>query len=128
MKCGAVASRRGWWIGAGLLFLSGCLVDFYGGAPRLQVVNGSGFAVKAVGIGNPADSVWIRAFDPVVRPGQRSEVVDLPVAGRLRLWMRVADTSGNWDTVLTGTLALGVGDSRRWEVSGDQRSRLSTSP
>ncbi len=128
MRRGVIASKRGWWIAAGLLSLSGCLVDFYGGAPRLQVVNNSGFTVWAVGIGNPADSVWTHSFDPLVRPGQRSAVVDLPVAGRLRLWIRVADSVAGWDTLLTGELSLGVGDSRRWEVSGDQRSRLSTSP
>jgi hypothetical protein len=106
--------------------LSGCLLDLYGGDPRVQIKNTSAFQVRAVGIGAASDPTWKHDLDPVLLSGRSSEVIDLPAAGRLRLWVRVADSTAAWDTVLVDELSVGVGDFRLLEVSGGVREKLST--
>jgi hypothetical protein len=80
-----------------------------------------------VGIGEPDDPTWKRDLDPLLLPGKSSEVIDLPVAGGLRLWVRVADTARKWDTVLNSPMDVEVGEFRLLEVSGNERWKLSTS-
>lgn len=119
--------KHGWWfVAAGALALSGCLLDLYGGDPRLQCKNSSTREVVAVGIGDPADPTWKRDLDPVLGPGSSSEVVDLPVAGDLRLWVRVADTARDWDTVVFHPVHFEVGQFRLLEVSGNDPLKVST--
>lgn len=108
--------------------LSGCLVDLYGGDPRLQLKNSSAFLVEAVGIGDPDNAAWKHDLEPILKTGKTSEVIDLPVAGDLNLWIRVSDTTAGWDTILTRPQAFDVGGFRLIEVSGQERNRLSTSP
>jgi len=110
----------------GILGLSGCLLDLYGGDPRLQCKNSSLLQVSQVGVGEPDDPTWKRVLDPLLMPGKSSEVIDLPVAGELRLWVRVTDTARRWDTVLVYPIGFDVGQFRLLEVSGTDRLKLST--
>jgi hypothetical protein len=110
----------------GVLGLSGCLLDLYGGDPRLQCKNSSSVQVSAVGIGDPDDPTWIHELDPLLLPGKSSEVIDLPVAGDLRLWVRLTDTARQWDTVLLHPIGFEAGQFQLLEVSGSDRWKLST--
>jgi len=103
-------------------------VDLYGGDPRLQLKNSSAFLVKAVGIGDPDNAAWTHDLEPILKSGKTSEVIDLPVAGDLNLWIRVSDTATSWDTLLIRPQAFDVGEFRLLEVSGQEHNRLSTSP
>lgn len=109
-----------------VLVMSGCLLDLYGGDPRVQIKNSSAFQVQAIGIGPASDPTWKHDLDPVLGTGRSSEVVDLPVAGDLRVWIRVTDSARIWDTVLVDELSIEVGQFRLLEVSGSDRSKLST--
>lgn len=109
-----------------VLGMSGCLLDLYGGDPRVQIKNSSAFQVETIGIGLASDPTWKHDLEPVLGTGKSSEVVDLPAAGDLRLWIRVTDTARTWDTVLVNELSIGVGGFRLLEVSGSDRSKLST--
>ncbi len=111
----------------GLLSLSGCLLDLYGGNPRLQVKNSSAFLVRSVGIGEAEDPTWKHDLDPILKSGKSSEVIELPVAGTLRLWIQLGDTTTAWDTLLIRTLDIEAGAFQLLEVSGLSPSELSTS-
>lgn len=108
--------------------LSGCLVDLYGGDPRLQLKNSSVFQVKTVGVGDPDNPTWTHDLEPILKTGKTSEVIDLPVSGDLNLWIRVSDTTTSWDTVLVRPQGFEIGAFRLLEVTGQDRSELSTSP
>ena len=118
--------KIGWILGLGMIGLSGCLLDLYGGDPRLQCKNSSLVQVRAVGVGDPDDPTWTHDLDPLLMPGKSSEVIDLPVAGDLRLWVRVTDTARHWDTVLVYPIRFDVGQFRLLEVSGSNGLTLST--
>lgn len=102
-----------------LLGFTGCMVDFYGGDPRLQLSNGSRrWNLESVGLGDAARPGWTRSFDPHVAYGGLTEVMDLPVAGDLKLFLRVRDTSGR-DSVLLWHLTEEAGDFRKLQVVED---------
>lgn len=117
---------------AGLLamagLLGGCLVDLQGGMPRIQFKNSSAFRVTSTGIGDPDDPTWSHELEPVLKPGKSSEVIDLPVAGALDLWVRLSDSTSSWDTVLVRRIDLDLGDFELLPVSGQAPSELSTFP
>lgn len=114
-------------LAAAALLVSGCILDLYGGDPRVQIRNSSGFFVRTIGIGNPSDPSWKHDLDPLLKMGKSSEVIDLPVAGDLRMWIQVTDTLGVWDTVMVREQSFDVGEFRLIEVSGLVASNLSTS-
>lgn len=120
--------RRILAVGIAFAALSGCLVDLYGGDPRLQLKNSSIFQVATVGVGDPDNPVWTHDLEPILKTGKASEVIDLPVAGRLDLWIAVRDTASGWDTVLVRPQDFELGGFRLLEVKGQDRSELSTSP
>lgn len=66
--------------------LSGCLLDIYGGAPRVQLENRTTLPVRSITLGPPGASAWSHTFAPSVTPGKRSQTFDLPAAGDLRLF------------------------------------------
>jgi len=102
-----------------LLGFTGCMVDFYGGDPRLQMFNGSRrWNLQALGLGDPAKPGWTRGFDPAVAYGGLTEVMDLPVAGDLKLFFRVRDASGR-DSVLLWHLTEEAGDFRKLQIVED---------
>lgn len=107
-----------------LLGFTGCMVDFYGGEPRLQVGNGSHrWNLQSVGLGDTAKPGWTRGFDPGVAYGGLTEVMDLPVAGDLKLFLRVRDASG-LDSVVLWNLTLEVGDFRKLQMVDDSIGNL----
>lgn len=107
-----------------LLGLSGCMVDFYGGNPRLQVLDGSRrWKLESVGLGDTAEPVWTRGFDPPVAYGGLTEVMDLPVAGDLNLFLRLRDTLDK-DTTILHPLSEGAGDFRKIEMADDSAGIL----
>ena len=117
------------WIVAALgLPLSGCLVDLYGGDPRLQFKNSSAFLVRSVGIGDPDRPAWKHDLNPVLKTGKSSEVIDLPAAGDLHLWVLVSDTGNKWDTLLVREMSFEVGNFEQLEITGETLPKLSTSP
>ena len=92
-----------------ILVLQGCILDLYGGNPRLQIENqAAGWRVDQVGIGDTLQPVWYSVFDPPVVSGTSSAVVESPVAGRVRLHLRLRDTTG--DTLLQTEVQLQEGD------------------
>ena len=111
---------------AGLL-VTGCLIDLYGGDPRLQFKNSSAYLVRSVGIGDADNPTWKHDLDPALKPEKTSEVIEMPVAGDLRIWIRLTDTAEIWDTLLIRTESFEIGEFNLIEVSGEQRSELSTS-
>lgn len=113
--------------GLACLVVSGCLVDLYGGDPRLQFKNSSDFLIRSVGIGDPDNPTWKHDLDPALKPEKSSEVIEMPVAGDLRLWIRVSDTAMSRDTVLTRVESFEIGEFNLIEVSGKELSGLSTS-
>ncbi|HQF54092.1 MAG TPA: hypothetical protein PK208_03130 [Fibrobacteria bacterium] len=115
-------------MGIAIAALSGCLVDLYGGDPRLQLKNTSAFPVKTVGVGDPDNPTWTHDLEPVLKTGKTSEVIDLPVAGDLNLWILVSDTAAGLDTVLLRPQRFDLGGFRLLEVKGQDRSELSTTP
>ena len=120
--------RRNLAMGIGIAALSGCLVDLNGGDPRLQLKNTSVFLVKTVGVGDPDNPTWTHDLEPVLKTGKTSEVIDLPVAGDLNLWILVSDTAAGLDTVLLRPQRFDLGGFRLLEVNGQDRSELSTTP
>lgn len=119
---------RGWGLlGVACVLTSGCLIDLYGGDPRLQFKNSSAFLVQSVGIGDVDNPPWKHDLDPALKPEKSSEVIEMPVAGSLRIWIRVSDTAKTWDTVLTRLEEVDFGEFNLIHVSGQQRSELSTS-
>lgn len=72
MKTGILAST------SLAVLLSSCLAGLEGGDPRVQVRNTWSDTVRAISVGS-----WMRPFQPPVAPGSTSEMVELPVAGRL---------------------------------------------
>lgn len=112
----------------GAATLSGCLVDLYGGDPRLQLKNSSVFQVRTVGVGDPDNPTWTHDLEPILRTGKVSEVIDLPVAGDLNFWILVSDTTTSWDTILVRPQRFDLGGFRLLEVKGQDRSELSTTP
>ena len=103
-----------------LLGFSGCMVDFYGGNPRLQVAVGSHrWKLESVGLGDDTSSPgWTRGFDPPVVYGGLTEVMDLPVAGDLNLYLRVRDTLGK-DSAVRFHLSEEAGDFRKLRLADD---------
>lgn len=106
----------------------GCLVDIHGGDPRLQIKNSSSFIVRSTGIGDPQKPTFIHELNPALKPEKSSEVIELPAAGRLNLWIRISDSAKNWDTVLYRPHSIDLGEFQTIEVSGEQRGVLSTLP
>lgn len=89
--------------------LSSCLVGLEGGDPRLQLQNTWSDTVHAVSIGE-----WKRSFDPVVAPGSISEIVEVPVAGRLIIG--IWGTREGRDTLLDKReVEIGLGEYVRLE-------------
>lgn len=81
--------------------LGGCLLDLYGGSPRVRIRNSTASdTVELVGIGDPESPGWTCAFDPAVAPGKSSSTLDLPVGGELNVFLRVRDSAGTDTTVL----------------------------
>lgn len=115
-------------VGIAFAALSGCLVDLYGGDPRLQLKNSSVFQVATVGVGDPDNPVWTHDLEPILKTGKASEVIDLPVSGNLDFWILVRDTAASWDTLLVRPQDFELGGFRLLEVKGQDRSELSTSP
>ena len=115
-------------LGGAALWLTGCLVDIYGGDPRLQIKNSSLFYIRSTGIGNPDNPTFFHELDPVLRPEKNSEVIELPAAGDLHFWVRVSDSAKSWDTVLQCVRSVDIGQFQIIEVLGEQRGALSTSP
>ena len=104
-----------------LLFalLGGCLLDLYGGPPRVRIRNStSADTVKLVGIGDADSPGWTQAFDPAVAPGKSSSTVDLPVGGELNLFLRVRDSAGT-DTIVPRRVSVGSGGYLELEVATD---------
>jgi hypothetical protein len=100
-----------------LLPLGGCLLDLYGGDPRLRVRDATACdTVLSVGLGDPSDPAWSRSFSPAVAPGKSGETVDLPVGGRLQLFVLVRDSAGN-DTALARTIDDEAGDYVELDVA-----------
>jgi len=118
---------KGWCV-VGLVapWLTGCLVDIYGGDPRLQVKNSSLMYVRSVGIGDPDKPSFLHEMDPVLKPEKSSEVVELPAAGDLKIWVKVSDSAKSWDTILVCPRSVDLGEFEIIEVSGEQRGSLST--
>lgn len=99
--------------------LGGCLVDIYGGNPRIQVENGTrGWRIARLGIGDTGTAVWARTFDPLVQPGSSSEVVESPIAGNLHLFLVLRD-SGSTLRVLRPLVRLEVGGFCRLALDTD---------
>lgn len=104
--------------------LSGCLVDLYGGDPRLQVMDASHrWNLVTVGLGDTARPDWTRGFDPPISNGKLSEVMDLPVAGNLNAYMELRDTSGT-DTFVSFALSAEIGQFRKLSLEDDSAGRL----
>ena len=102
-----------------VLGTSGCLVDLYGGDPRIQVSNHSHrWTVRSVGLGDTARPGWSKSFDPAITFGALTEAMDLPVAGRLNLFVRLRDTSG-LDSAITAPLSVDAGDFRKLQLVED---------
>lgn len=78
-----------------LPFLGGCLLDLWGGSPRLQVRDDDTLAsVAAVELyGTDSVAVWRQDFEPAVAPGALSRVFDAPESGALRLRIVWTDSS-----------------------------------
>ena len=107
-----------------LLGFTGCMGDFYGGEPRLQVANGSRrWNLESVGLGDTANPGWTQGFDPRVAYGSLTEVMDLPVGGDLKLFLRVRDTSGQ-ESVLLMQLTEKAGDFRKLQMLEDSTGVL----
>ncbi|HXP90698.1 MAG TPA: hypothetical protein VN931_07210 [Fibrobacteria bacterium] len=104
--------------------LSGCMVDLYGGDPQLQVqVDSHRWTLESEGLGDTTSPVWMVSFDPPVGGGAVSRVENLPVAGNLNLFLRLADTLGK-DTVVPYRLDAGVGDFLKLDLVDDSIGRL----
>ncbi len=116
------------FLGLAVVLLGGCLVDLYGGTPRLQYKNSTPFQILTVGIGDRDRPTWKHDFEPRLKAGKSSEVIDLPTAGDFQMWIHISDTLAGWDTVLIRQDRLEMGDFRLVEVSGDNRSNLHSSP
>jgi hypothetical protein len=101
------------------LGVSGCLVDLYGGDPRIQLSNQSHrWTIRSVGLGDGAKPGWSKTFDPAIAYGGLTQAMDLPVAGRLNLFLRVRDTSGA-DSLITAPLSVEAGDFRKLQMVED---------
>jgi hypothetical protein len=107
-----------------LLGFSGCMVDLYGGNPRLQVAVGSRrWKLESVGLGDTSKPGWTEEFDPLVTYGGLTQVMDLPVAGDLNLFFRLRDTTGK-DSVAQFLLKEDAGDFRKLEMWEDSTGSL----
>jgi hypothetical protein len=107
-----------------LLGLSGCLLDLYGGNPRFQVTNASHrWKLESVGLGDTSKPGWTEQFDPPVVFGGLTQVLDLPVAGDLKIFLRLRDTLGI-DSVAHLRLSVEAGDFRKLEIAEDSLRRL----
>lgn len=107
-----------------LLGVSGCMVDFYGGNPRLQLADGSRrWTLLSAGLGDTARPAWTRSFDPPVVRGGSTEVMDLPVAGDLTLFLRLRDTLGE-DSAVWIHLKEDIGDFRKLEIGENSSGAL----
>jgi len=103
--------------------LDGCLVDLYGGDPRLQVRNRTGGGkVIDLRLGDSLRPGWVHEFDPPVDSGQFSEVLELPAAGELLLRARV--TGPSLDTVIAFRRRVVVGEFCLVEISRDPDGRV----
>lgn len=97
------------WSMLAVFCLQGCLLDLYGGDPRVQMRNRCGtYRVEELRAGDPDQPAWSRVFDVPVDSGKVSEVVDLPMAGDLRMSVRLVSVSGG-DTVVPFALSTDVG-------------------
>jgi hypothetical protein len=100
-----------------VLLCGGCLLDLYGGQPRLRIRNTTASdTVEIVGVGDTALPGWTCAFDPAVAPGKSSSTVDLPVGGDLNLFLRVRHADGQ-DTVVLHGVSVGAGDYVELDVA-----------
>jgi hypothetical protein len=103
MKLGILASA------SLAVLLSSCLSGLEGGDPRVQLRNTWSDTVRAITVGT-----WERSFQPSVAPGGMSEMVELPVAGRLTVGIRGVHEGR--DTLLgTREIEIGYGESIRLE-------------
>lgn len=103
MKTGILASA------SLAVFLSSCLADLEGGDPRVQLRNTWSDTVRAISVGT-----WEGSFEPSVAPGSTSEMIGLPVAGRLTVGIRGVHEGR--DTLLaTREIEIGYGESIRLE-------------
>lgn len=108
----------------GACLLSGCLVDLYGGNPRIQVSNQAPrWRIRSVGLGDTADPLWSESFDPLIQPGAMTRVMEVPVAGQLRGFVGLRDSLGR-DSVAWLRLNLEDGAFRKLEMSEDSLGQL----
>ena len=106
------------------LTLSGCMVDLYGGDPQLQVqVDSHRWKLESEGLGDTTSPVWMVSFDPPVGGGAVTRVENLPVAGNLKLFLRLSDTLGV-DTTVPYRLDAGVVDFLKLDLVDDSMGRL----
>lgn len=107
-----------------ILCVCGCMVDLYGGNPRLQVVNDSPrWKLESAGLGDTARPGWTLGFDPPVAHGGLTQVMDLPLAGELKLFLRLRDATGR-DSVVFFLLSEEAGDFRKLQMVEDSSGRL----
>jgi hypothetical protein len=104
--------------------LEGCLVDLYGGEPQLQIqVDSHRWVLESEGLGDTASPVWTVAFAPPVGGGAVTQVENLPVAGTLKLFLRLSDSLGT-DTTVFDRLDAGVGVFKKLVLEDDSGGRL----
>lgn len=109
-------------IAAGLL--SGCMVDLYGGNPRIQVSNEAPrWRIRSVGLGDTASPLWRESFDPLIHSGATTRVMDVPVAGTLKGFLELRDSLDR-DSLARIQLRLDDGAFQKWEMSEDSMGRL----
>lgn len=103
--------------------LGGCILDLYGGVPRIQLRNSTtSYRIESVGLGPLQNPTWSHALDPALKPEALSEVVDLPSPGTFDLVVRA---SLDQDTFLVRTrLDVSAGDYRRLEITEDETGLL----
>ena len=104
--------------------ITGCMVEMYGGNPRLQVANNATrWRVRSVGVGDSANPVWREAFDPLIGYGATTRVLEVPVAGRLRVFVEIRDSLDR-DSVAHFSVLLEDGGFQKLEMSEDSIGRL----
>jgi len=108
----------------GIGLFSGCMVDLYGGNPRLQVSNdASRWRIRHVGVGDTADPLWRESFDPLIHSGSTTRVMEIPVAGAIRVFVGIRDSLDR-DSVAQVQLLVEDGEFRKLEMTEDSLGRL----
>lgn len=112
------------WAGMAVGLLSGCMVDLYGGNPRIQVSNEAArWRIRSVGLGDTVSPLWRESFDPLIRLGGTTRVMELPVAGSLQGFIELRDSLDR-DSVARLPIRLEDGAFQKWELSEDSLGRL----